>query len=117
MTELRRVRAGIFDDKKLYNLFQLKEAAKEAKEGKIESLKSMLISAEDAIKQVFPVYEMKDDKVLLKKLLTGKPLFKGDLKKDPKEERFAVFHKSRFVEIAKKTGEEGILARPEFVYT
>jgi len=130
MTELRRTRAGIFDDSNLFLLNQLEETIKEAKEGKIEAiakLDKMLIPAEDAIKQVFEIIELPNNKKseeLVKKLLTGKPIFKQDLDEKEfskiEEEKFALFFKNKLIEIAKKASEEdkkqGIIARPDFVY-
>lgn len=117
MTELRRTRAGIFDDSSLHTLEELRISVREAKEGSTDKLKNLLIPAEEAIKQVFPFVELdKSKKELVKKLLTGKPIFKGDFPL-PDGDVFAVFFTNRFIEIAKKVEEQdGIIARPEFVY-
>jgi len=75
----------------------------------------MIIPAEEAIKKIMPIVKVK--KVAVDKLLIGKPLMRKDLlNRMPKEDRFAVFYDNRFVEVACKVDESGILARPEFVY-
>jgi len=117
MTELRRTKAGIFDNSKIYTLTQLEEAIKQFKEGKIELLDNMLIPAEKAIKEVFPFITLDNSKKdLVRKLLTGRPIFKSDFKL-PEGEVFAIFLEDKFVEIAKKVKErDNVVARPEFVY-
>jgi len=108
MTELRRTRAGIFNESKIVNLYDFEKADN-------EELSKMIIPAEDAIKQILPEVQVKEKSV--KQLLTGKPLFKEDIKgKIPNEELFAVFHKDNFIEIAKKLNQGDIVARPEFVF-
>lgn len=81
-----------------------------------QELRKILIPAEEAIKKVFPVVQVKENEI--KKLWTGKPLFKNDIvseiKSDDKD-RFALFHKEKFIGIYRKTNERGIFARPEFV--
>lgn len=118
MLELRRIKAGVFSesDKGFVNLYDFEKAVEEWKNGKEESLRKILIPAEESIKKVFETVQVKEKGV--KALLTGKPLFKIDIKgKLPDSERFAVFCKERFIEIAKKTKEKGIFARAEFVFT
>ena len=42
---------------------------------------------------------------------------KSDIKeKLPDSERFAVFHKERFIAVMRKVSEGDIIARPEFVF-
>lgn len=115
MTELRRTRAGIFSeqDKNFINLYDLKKYASDEKK-----LKEILIPAEQAIKKIFPVMQVKKEAV--EKLLTGKPLIDKDILGElPKEERFAVFQGEKFIGIYKKADisekERDIIARPEFV--
>jgi len=116
MLELRRTQASIFseDDKTFINLYDLEKAYNQYKEGDEEPLRYILIPAEEAIKRVLPVVQLNPKD--LKHVLTGKPLTKDDLKEIPKEDTFAVFLKDKFIEIAKKTNEDNIIARPEFVF-
>ncbi len=113
MLELRRIKAGIFSEDKIFSLYEFEEAVKEYKIGNLENLEKMIIPAEKAIKENLEFVEVK--KKSLKKLLTGKPIEENDLEKLPSQNIFAVFSEERFIEIAKKTDEKGILARPLFV--
>jgi len=120
MLELRRIQAGIFseNDKEFVNLYDFEKAVEEYKQGREENLRKILIPAEIAIKQIFPIIQVKENTV--KSLLTGKPLFKEDLagktQNFKEEELFAVFSGEKFIEIAKKSPEKDIFARPEFVF-
>jgi len=115
MTELRRIKAGIFseEDENFVNLYQFKEAVEEYKKGNEEMLRKMLIPAEIIVK-ILPVVQVKSESV--KQLLNGKPLMKYDVIGElPNSERFVVFCGERFIEVAKKSEEGNIIARPEFV--
>jgi H/ACA ribonucleoprotein complex subunit 4 len=116
MLELRRTQASIFKetDKNFINLYQLEEAVKEYKSGNDSALKKILIPAQEAIKSVLPIVQLNKDS--LKQVLTGKPLMKNDLSVIPEEEVFAVFLGDKFIEIAKKSMEKEIIARPLFVF-
>ena len=117
MGELRRTEAGIFDEDTLVNLFDFKSAVDKYKNGDVEDLKNMLIPAEDAIKQVLPVVEV--DKSAIKALHVGKPLLMSNVV-DKTElvpgDFFAAFSKDRFIGVYKKTDEESIFGRSEFVF-
>lgn len=109
MTELRRVKAGIFSEEQSINLYDFQKAVEENK------IQDILIPAEKAIKEVLPIIQINNEQVIAE-LLKGKPIHKEDLKeKLPKEEIFAVFLKNKFIEIAKKVEEGEIIARPLFV--
>jgi H/ACA ribonucleoprotein complex subunit 4 len=114
MTELRRTRASIFseEDDNFIHLYKFKEAVEEYKKGNEEKLRKILIPAE-IISEVLPVVQAKEESLRI--LLTGKPVFKQDLETEPEEEIFAVFYKNQFIEVAKKSNEEDIIARPQFV--
>jgi len=117
MTELRRIRAGIFEEETIVDLYKFKEAIEDHKKGKEEKLRRILVPAE-IISELLPIIEVK--KKSIKHLLTGKPIMKNDLKniKGKKiEERFVVFQGERFIEVAKKVDEGDIIARPEFVFS
>ncbi len=117
MTELRRIKAGIFEEKnkEFVNLYDFEKAVNEFKDGKEKKLREMLIPAESVIKRIMPYVKIKEDS--LKMLLNGKPLMKKDLDEEvPNSEIFAVFCEERFVEIARKIEDKGdIIAKPEFV--
>jgi len=117
MGELRRTEAGIFDESTLVKLGDFAEAVEEYKKGKGAKLKKMLIPAEDAIKKVLPVVEV--DKSAVKALHTGKPLLISNVKKKAKVvpgDFFAAFWGNQFIGIYKKTDEENVFARSEFVF-
>ena len=118
MLELRRTQAGIFNEDQIYTLYEFESAVNEYKSGKEEPLKSMLIPAEEAIKQLLPIAQVDEKNV--SPLLTGKPLMKSDISSSlPKEEIFAVFNKERLIGIYKKFKEQedsDIIAKSMFVY-
>jgi len=123
MGELRRTKAGIFEDKKIHKIEEIKKAFEVWKEkGGEEKLRKILIPAE-IIKEIMPVVFIKENNI--KQIFTGKPIQKKDLTSDSlinindaaknAGELFAVFLKDKFVEVAKKTSEGNIILRPEFV--
>ncbi len=117
MGELRRTEAGIFDESTLVNLFDFKSAVDKYKDGDDSKLKGMLISAEDAIRKVLPVVEV--EKCAIKALHIGKPLFSSNVvgKSDLEEgDFFALFCGEQFVGIYRRTSEEIIFGRSEFVF-
>jgi H/ACA ribonucleoprotein complex subunit 4 len=120
MAELRRNKAGIFTEEKMYTLFEFQKALELYKKGKKQPLHDMIVPAEDAITKVMPVINV--EKRVLTVLLTGKPLFYSDVI-DKEEfskiaigEVFAVFIDNNFVEVAKKVANEELVAKSEFVY-
>ena len=111
MLELRRTRAGIFqeEDENFVNLYEL-EKSKENE----EKLREILIPGE-VISKILPVVFIKENN--LKQILTGKPIFKQDLIEEIKikEGDVAVFCKEKFVGVYRKVEEKGIILKPEFV--
>ena len=117
MTELRRIRSGVFseNDKKFVNLYEFEKAIKENR------LRDILIPAEEAVKKIMEKIEVKEESI--KRLLTGKPIFLSDIKKGYVEkfeklkdgQEFCIFAGKRFIEVAKKVKEGKIVARPLFV--
>ncbi|MFH1290961.1 MAG: RNA-guided pseudouridylation complex pseudouridine synthase subunit Cbf5 [archaeon] len=117
MGELRRTVAGIFSEDKIYDLNEFKEAVDEWKNGNDKKLRDMLIPTEDAIKKVLPFVQI--EKRAIKSLFTGKPLFLNDIIKAPSFEEgtsFAVFCGKQFIGVYRRTSEEIIFGRSEFVY-
>ena len=113
MLELRRIKAGIFSEDKIVNLYDFEKAIQEHKNGNSKLLEKMIIPAEIAIKEIMEFVQAKPKS--LKKILTGKPLEKIDLEKTPNQNIFAVFDKEKFLEIAEKTPNDSFFARPKFV--
>jgi H/ACA ribonucleoprotein complex subunit 4 len=117
MAELRRTNAGIFDETQCVKLYDFEKAVEEYEKNPANcaKLKKMIIPAEEAIKQILPCYEVKEFAVF--KLKTGKPLFKNDLLDElPREEKFAIFFKDKFVGIFKRVSEGDIIGKAEFIF-
>jgi H/ACA ribonucleoprotein complex subunit 4 len=119
MLELRRTRAGIFEeDDKEYpsvNLYDFEKAVNEYKKGKDELLRKIIIPAE-IISRVY--YFVKIKKNNLVKILTGKPIHKEDLvdkKNYGKGEIVCVFCEEKFVGMYEVMGSEFVYAKPKFV--
>jgi H/ACA ribonucleoprotein complex subunit 4 len=119
MAELRRSKAGIFNEEKMYDFNEFDEAVKKYNDGDSEMLASMIVPAEEAVKRVMTCIQV--EKRVLKVIMTGKPLFLNDIIDVEKfralemEERFAVFCGEQFVEIARKVSDYEMVAKPEFV--
>jgi H/ACA ribonucleoprotein complex subunit 4 len=117
MGELRRTEAGIFDESTLVKLDDFVVAVEEYRKGNEAKLKKMLLPAEDAIRKVLPIVEV--DKSAIKALHTGKPLLQSNVKDTADVvpgDFFAAFCGAQFVGIYKKTDEEFIFGRSEFVF-
>ena len=124
MLELRRVRAGIFEehskDYPSVTLYELDKAIEELKKGNEKLLKDMLIPGE-IVSELFEVVYVKDDKTIIKSLFTGKPLINSYIKnKDnitelDEDEKICVFNENRFIGIYKVIKEGEIYAKPDFV--
>lgn len=118
MLELRRVRAGIFqEDDENYpavNLYDFEKAVKEYREGNEEKLREMIIPGEIVI-ELYPVVNVK--KEFVNKLFNGSPLFVQNLtgKKDIKDGRVCVFSEERLIGIYTTVNSGEVFAKPEFV--
>lgn len=119
MDELRRTGAGIFDEGKMYTVYEFEAALKEHADGDSKNLENMIVPAEEAIVKVLPSVQV--EKRALKVLLTGKPLFLNDVVDNEKfgelnvEDLFLVFCGKQFVEVARKVSDHELVAKPEFV--
>jgi H/ACA ribonucleoprotein complex subunit 4 len=115
MLELRRIRAGIFEEKDSINLYELEKIIEEYKKGNENKLRKILIPGE-IISEIMPSVQIKDGN--LKKILTGKPIMREDLLEElkVKDGNVAVFCKERFIGVYRKVEEKGILLKPEFVF-
>lgn len=117
MLELRRTRAGTFNEKESHTLHAFDAAIKALNNGNEKALRTLLISAEDVINAMFPCVLVKKDR--LQQILTGKPVHAVDLVKKISLERgttVAVFCNEQFVEIARVVNEGDVIATPLFVY-
>lgn len=115
MLELRRVRAGIFKENSIINLYDFEKAVDEYQNGKEELLKKIIIPGE-IISEVYPILKIKPEN--LKQILTGKPIYGQDLiksEKFDKEEIVCVFTENKFIGMYKILNEKEIFAKSEFV--
>ncbi len=125
MLELRRTRAGIFDEIESYTLYQLDEAIKKDK------IQDLITPAEKAIKKIFPEVQIKKDSV--DRILHGQPIYDKDLRQEAKplatssklgqsKEKYkfetgtkiAVFSGKQFIGIFKVINTIKIFAKSEF---
>ena len=115
MTELRRVRAGIFKEDKSIKLHDVEKAAQEYKKGNEAPLREMIIPGE-IVSELFPVMEIKKDSV--DRILHGQPIYKEDLTRDSKmekEKKICVFSGDKFIGVYKVINEGRVFAKGEFV--
>lgn len=114
MLELRRVKAGIFDETKIYTLYDFDKAVEEFKKGNEKSLRELIVPAE-IIASFMPTVQV-NNKQLIKKLLTGKPIMKNDLKVPANVEKFCIFDGPAFIGVYAIVPEGNIIARAEFIF-
>lgn len=114
MLELRRIKAGIFEEKESIKLYDFESAVEEYTRGNEKPLRDILIPGE-IISNVLSVVQANPQN--LKQILTGKPLFQKDIKEKPEnlESPFALFLEDRFIGCYKIVKEGDIFARPEFI--
>jgi len=88
MLELRRTKAGIFDEEKSITLYDLDDE---------EKIKENLVSGEEALKKIFPSVQVKEESV--KKLLTGKLIMESDVEGKDKiiKDKFIAFCGDKFI--------------------
>ncbi len=110
MLELRRIKAGMFDEKDSVTLYELDKALKDEKK-----LAKIIVPGE-VIKEFYKVIEL--EKESLDKILTGKPIHKKDLAKQykiKKGETVCAFSKDRFIGIYDIINDVTVYAKPKFV--
>lgn len=118
MLELRRTKAGIFDEKESVNLYDFESAVEEFKKGNEKPLRKILIPGE-IVSQVLPVVFIRKD--VVKKCFTGSPIFRSFItnpeiiEKLSKDEKIAVFSDEKFIGCYRFINSEDIVARAEFV--
>jgi predicted rRNA pseudouridine synthase len=117
MLELRRIQAGIFNEKDSISLYDFDKIVKEYKEGNEAPLRKILISGE-IISTLFHKISIRKD--VVKKVLTGSPIFKSFLSEDvsdsiKKGDKVVVYSESRFIGCYEYIGVKDLVAKPEFV--
>jgi tRNA U55 pseudouridine synthase TruB len=117
MLELRRTKAGIFEEDSkefpIVNLYEFDKALEEYDKGNEKPLREIIVPAE-IVSRLIPIVDINPKS--LKKVLTGKPLFNSDIEdKLPNSEKFALFDKDILIGVYRTSKEGDIIARPEFV--
>jgi len=110
MLELRRTRAGMFEEKDSVTLYELEEALKDTKK------LVKIITPGESIKKFYDIIELKQDS--LEKILTGKPIHVKDLSKKyniKKGEIVCAFSKDRFIGMYEVIDSKDIFAKSKFV--
>ncbi len=119
MLELRRIKAGIFEEQKSVNLYELEKAVEEYKKGNEKLLREILIPGEK-VAEILPVLQI--HKQVLKKCLAGSPIFSNfilnadEIKRLKDNEKFCIFCEEQFVGCYNFIGKKEIIAKPEFVF-
>lgn len=117
MLELRRIKAGMFDEKDTITLYQLEAEIEEYKRGNEQPLRALLIPGE-AVATLLPVVIIKPEAA--QQCLRGSPLFARFILRDvpslEKGEKVAVFADERFIGCYCIVNEGEIKATPEFVF-
>jgi tRNA U55 pseudouridine synthase TruB len=120
MAELRRIQAGVFSENSMHTLYEFQDALTKYKNGDNKFLNSMIIPAEEIIKKVFPIIQVKPS--CINNMKTGKKMILADLV-DKKlfnslkeNDIFAIFCDEEFLEIAQKCKTRDYIARSLFVY-
>ncbi|MDP4039448.1 MAG: RNA-guided pseudouridylation complex pseudouridine synthase subunit Cbf5 [Candidatus Pacearchaeota archaeon] len=122
MLELRRTKAGLFDEQDKYypivNLYDFKKAIEEYKLGNDEALREILIPGE-IISTILPIVQIRKD--VVKKALTGSPIFPSflkntdEIKKLKENDKICIFCDDKFIGVYNYIGKENLTAKPEFV--
>lgn len=109
MLELRRARAGIFHEEDSISLYDLEKAIKE------EKLEDIIVPAKKAVKEIYPLIEIKEDSV--ERILHGQPIYEKELSKPYKIETgktVCVFCESQFIGLFKVANDQKVFAKSEF---
>jgi len=115
MLELRRIRAGIFKEESIVNLYDFEKAVEEYEKGNEKKLREIIIPAEIILK-LHKVVEIKDKN--LTQIFTGKSIKSEDLIKKANYEKdsiVCVFCKDRFIGMYRIVDKEHTFAKPKFV--
>lgn len=115
MLELRRIRAGIFKEEKIVNLYDFEKAVDEFKKGKEKLLREIIIPAE-IITKLHPVVQIKKEIASL--VLKGSPIHNHFLEKKENfdiGEIICAFSEDKFIGMFKVVNSNGIFAKSEFV--
>ena len=119
MLELRRVAAGSFSEEKSINLYDFDKIMEEYKKGNDKPLREIIIPGE-LVANLNPVVHI--DKQVVKKVLTGSPIFpkflsdKKEIINLNKDDKICIFSDKTFIGCYNFIGDKNITAVPEFVF-
>ncbi len=119
MLELRRIRAGVFDEKSSITLYDLDSAIQDFQKGQEKALRRILIPGE-IVSTLYPIINLKKD--VIKKCLTGSPIFPSFLENTDEisslkeNDKICVFSEDKFIGVYNFLGKEDLIAKPEFVF-
>lgn len=117
MLELRRTRAGLFDEEKMYTLYEFEKAVEEYEKGNEKDLREMIWPGE-IVSKLLPVVKIKED--FVEKCLTGSPVFVDFVKSGgdglEEGEKICLFEGDRFIGCYNYIGKNGLFAKSEFVF-
>lgn len=115
MLELRRIRAGIFAEENIVNLYDFEKAVGEYEHGNEEPLRKIIIPGE-IVSQVYPEVQIKEE--IITRIFQGKPIHNEDLKERTKiktDKIVSVFSGERFIGMFKVLNDKERFAKSEFV--
>ena len=118
MLELRRTDAGIFNEGTAITLYEFDKLVEEYKKGKELPLKKVITSGE-IVSTTISKIEIRRD--VVKKVLTGSPIFKSflekeqDLSKIKDGDKVAVYSAKRFIGCYNYINKGDLVAKPDFV--
>jgi len=115
MLELRRIRAGIFKEDSVINLYDFEKAVEEYENGNEKPLRQIIMPGE-IVSQVYKEVQIKEEVIV--KIFQGKPIHKEDLKEKveiSKDKIISVFSGERFIGMFKVINTREIFAKSEFV--
>lgn len=119
MLELRRTKASIFQEEESIDLYEFDRIWEKYKSGDEKDLRERLIPGE-SVCLILPIVHIQ--KQVVKKALSGSPLFPSFLEKENKlgdikeKEKICVFCEDKFIGCYGWIGGESILAKPEFIF-
>lgn len=117
MLELRRTEAGLFTEEKSINLYDFDKIVAEYKKGNEKPLQEIIVDGEIVSKVLKKIKVRKD---VVKKLLTGSPIFKSFLAEEvdssiKENEKIVVYCEDKFIGCYNFIGKD-LIAKPEFVF-
>lgn len=118
MLELRRTKAGTFDEKEIFTMYDFDQAVGKYKNGDDSQLRNMIVPGE-IVATLLPIVHI--HKQVLKKCLTGSPIFPSfltdekEIKDIQRGDKICIYCASVFVGCYNFIGADTLTAKPEFI--